>query len=60
MNPTVVLTPLGKKVWSDKQKADALKAKIPMGRFAGTTDNYSCTVEKDIFREISGEIFRGS
>jgi len=32
--PTVVLTPMGTQVWGDPQKADPLKAKIPLGRFA--------------------------
>ena len=32
--PTVVLTPMGTRVWGDPQKADPVKAKIPLGRFA--------------------------
>lgn len=32
--PTVVLTPMGTKVWGDPKKADPVKAKIPLGRFA--------------------------
>jgi NAD(P)-dependent dehydrogenase (short-subunit alcohol dehydrogenase family) len=32
--PTVVLTPMGTQVWGDPQKADPVKAKIPLGRFA--------------------------
>ncbi len=32
--PTVVLTPMGTKVWGDPKKADPVKAKIPLARFA--------------------------
>jgi 2-deoxy-D-gluconate 3-dehydrogenase len=31
--PTVILTPLGEKVWGDPAKGDPMKAKIPAGRF---------------------------
>jgi NAD(P)-dependent dehydrogenase (short-subunit alcohol dehydrogenase family) len=32
--PTVVLTPMGAQVWGDPKKADPVKVKIPLGRFA--------------------------
>jgi NAD(P)-dependent dehydrogenase (short-subunit alcohol dehydrogenase family) len=32
--PTVVLTPMGMRVWGDPAKADPVKAKIPLNRFA--------------------------
>ncbi len=32
--PTVVLTPMGEQVWGDPKKADPVKARIPLGRFA--------------------------
>ncbi len=32
--PTVVLTPMGTRVWGDPRKADPVKARIPLGRFA--------------------------
>jgi NAD(P)-dependent dehydrogenase (short-subunit alcohol dehydrogenase family) len=32
--PTVVLTPMGTQVWGDPRKANPVKAKIPLGRFA--------------------------
>jgi NAD(P)-dependent dehydrogenase (short-subunit alcohol dehydrogenase family) len=32
--PTVVLTPMGTQVWGDPAKADPVKARIPLGRFA--------------------------
>ena len=35
VNPTVVLTDMGKLGWSDPVKAGPMIAKIPMGRFAG-------------------------
>jgi NAD(P)-dependent dehydrogenase (short-subunit alcohol dehydrogenase family) len=31
--PTVILTPLGEKVWGQPEKGDPMKAKIPAGRF---------------------------
>ncbi|XP_067005153.2 L-xylulose reductase [Anabrus simplex] len=34
VNPTVVLTELGKAAWSDPEKAGPMLSKIPMGRFA--------------------------
>ena len=43
VGPTVVLTPLGKKAWSDPAKADPMKARIPLGRFA-TVEEVSDTV----------------
>lgn len=34
VNPTVVLTPMGKRAWEDPTKGDPMKARIPLGRFA--------------------------
>jgi len=34
VNPTVVLTPMGLKVWSDPEKANPMMDKIPLHRFA--------------------------
>ncbi len=31
--PTVILTPMGEKVWGEPAKGDPMKAKIPLGRF---------------------------
>ena len=31
--PTVILTPMGERVWGDPAKGDPMKAKIPAGRF---------------------------
>jgi NAD(P)-dependent dehydrogenase (short-subunit alcohol dehydrogenase family) len=33
VNPTVILTPMGEKVWGDPVKGDPMRAKIPLGRF---------------------------
>ena len=33
MNPTVVMTAMGKKAWSDPTKAAGMLSRIPMGRF---------------------------
>ena len=35
VNPTVVMTDMGKKAWSDPAKANPMLARIPLGRFAG-------------------------
>lgn len=35
VNPTVVLTEMGRLGWSDPVKAGPMLAKIPLGRFAG-------------------------
>jgi L-xylulose reductase len=35
VNPTVVLTDMGKLGWSKPEKANPMLAKIPLGRFAG-------------------------
>ena len=35
MNPTVVLTPMGKKGWGDPAKSGPALARIPLGKFAG-------------------------
>lgn len=37
ISPTVVMTPLGREAWSNP-KGDALRARIPVGRFAETSD----------------------
>ncbi|KAK2584771.1 hypothetical protein KPH14_007095 [Odynerus spinipes] len=34
VNPTVVMTEMGKLGWSDKDKAESMLSKIPLGRFA--------------------------
>jgi NAD(P)-dependent dehydrogenase (short-subunit alcohol dehydrogenase family) len=34
VNPIVTLTPMAEKAWSDKDKADAMLSRIPLGRFA--------------------------
>ena len=33
VNPTITLTPMAVKAWSDPAKADPVKSRIPMGRF---------------------------
>lgn len=35
VQPTVVMTELGRKVWSDPKKSSEMIKKIPMARFAG-------------------------
>lgn len=35
VNPTVVLTKMGKKAWSDPKKSGPILNRIPLGRFAG-------------------------
>ncbi|NIL78146.1 GolD/DthD family dehydrogenase [Rhodococcus sp. B10] len=43
ISPTVVMTPLGREAWSNP-KGDALRARIPVGRFAETHDVTSVAV----------------
>jgi NAD(P)-dependent dehydrogenase (short-subunit alcohol dehydrogenase family) len=33
VSPTVILTPMGEKVWGQPEKGDPMRAKIPLGRF---------------------------
>lgn len=35
VNPTVVLTEMGRLGWSNPEKAQGMLRKIPLGRFAG-------------------------
>jgi L-xylulose reductase len=35
VNPTLVLTEMGKWLWSDPAVSDPFKARIPLGKFAG-------------------------
>lgn len=39
VQPTVVMTELGRKVWSDPKKSSEMLSKIPMARFAGKSQN---------------------
>lgn len=34
VNPTIVMTPLGKRAWGDPAKSEPMKARIPLGHFA--------------------------
>ena len=38
INPTVTMTPMAVKAWSDKEKADGMLSRIPIGRFAEPED----------------------
>jgi len=38
VNPTVVLTPMAVKAWSDPAKSGAMLSRIPLGRFAEPED----------------------
>ena len=38
INPTVVLTPMGKKAWGDPAKAEGMLSRIPLGHFAEEED----------------------
>lgn len=35
VNPTVVMTPMGRANWSDPHKAKVMLDRIPLGKFAG-------------------------
>ncbi len=58
VGPTVVLTPLGREAWGDPAKADPMKARIPLGRFA-TVEEVADTVlflASDAASMIHGQI----
>ncbi|KAM3964546.1 D-erythrulose reductase-like [Aphomia sociella] len=38
VNPTVVMTDLGRRVWSDPNKSQGILSKIPLGRFGEVSD----------------------
>jgi len=42
VNPTVVMTEMGRLGWSDPEKATAMTSRIPLGRFAGQTQQAVC------------------
>lgn len=44
VNPTVVLTEMGRMAWSDPEKAGPMLDKIPLGRFADVEDVVSVTL----------------
>lgn len=43
VNPTVVMTAMGKLGWSDPKKASNMIGKIPLGKFAGSYSFYGAT-----------------
>ncbi|VVC43459.1 Short-chain dehydrogenase/reductase, conserved site,NAD(P)-binding domain,Short-chain [Cinara cedri] len=44
VNPTVVMTKMGAKAWSDPEKSDPILKRIPLGRFAETDDVANVTL----------------
>ena len=38
INPTVTMTPMAVKAWSDEEKAEGMLSRIPIGRFAEPED----------------------
>lgn len=40
VNPTVVMTEMGKLGWSEPEKAKEMLSKIPLGRFAGNFSSF--------------------
>ncbi|XP_032431279.1 L-xylulose reductase [Xiphophorus hellerii] len=42
VNPTVVMTKMGRLGWSDPEKAQTMKSRIPLGRFAEEEDVVNC------------------
>ncbi|XP_044272503.1 L-xylulose reductase-like [Tribolium madens] len=44
VNPTVVMTDLGKKIWSDPKMGGPMLAKIPLNRFAEIDDVVDCVL----------------
>ena len=56
VNPTVVLTEMGRRAWSDPAKGGPMLARIPLGRFAECEDVASvvCFVLSDAARMLNG------
>jgi len=56
--PTVVLTPMGKQVWSDPKKSDPVKKQIPLGRFVWPAEvsNTVLFLASDAAAMIHGDI----
>ncbi|XP_025050436.1 L-xylulose reductase [Alligator sinensis] len=46
VNPTVVMTDMGRINWSEPQKAGAMLGRIPLGRFAGGWGGGSCPAQQ--------------
>nr|XP_031362220.1 L-xylulose reductase isoform X1 [Lonchura striata domestica] len=44
VNPTVVMTDMGRINWSDPQKSAAMINRIPLGKFAGEHQMFSCLI----------------
>lgn len=40
VNPTVVMTEMGRLAWSEPEKASAMTSRIPLGHFAGQIKKY--------------------
>jgi NAD(P)-dependent dehydrogenase (short-subunit alcohol dehydrogenase family) len=60
INPTVVLTEMGKRVWSDPKKGGPMLARIPLQRFAECEDIASvvCFVLSDAAAMVNGLALR--
>jgi len=56
--PTVILTPMGERVWGDPQKAKPMLAKIPLGRFGRPPEVAHVVVflASDLATLINGEV----
>ncbi len=60
INPTVVMTEMGKRAWSDPAKGGPMLARIPLGRFAECADIASvvCFVLSDAAAMLNGLALR--
>lgn len=58
VNPTVTLTPMGEKAWSDPTRRAAMLAKIPLNRFATPRDVASavCLLLSDSLGIVNGAV----
>src|SRR5580692_6255018 len=56
INPTVVLTEMGKRAWSDPAKGGPMLARIPLGRFAECEDvaSVACFLLSDAANMLNG------
>lgn len=54
VNPTVVMTDMGRLGWSDPEKARTMTSRIPLGRFAGQLQPVMCYCAVSLLRSLSG------
>ncbi|GAB1297186.1 L-xylulose reductase [Apodemus speciosus] len=60
VNPTVVMTPMGRTNWSDPHKAKAMLDRIPLGKFAGEpgrSPDWNCSTGPEVENVVDTILF---